>query len=94
MFKTISEVRKANKEAGQHFFDADAMRFFASAVESQLYKNQTFITSEKRCFEDYTRVYSVRLAKPNASIETLFNNLESLSEARSLARNFKGEGVE
>jgi len=65
------------------------MRFFASRVESGLYKNQTFITSEKRCFEDYRRVYSVRLARPNGMVDTLFKDISTLEAARELAKEYE-----
>jgi hypothetical protein len=81
MFNDLSEVRQANKEIGHHWFEPATMKFFASRIESSLYKNQCFITSEKRCFDDYTRVYSVRRVKPDGSIETLERQLESKSEA-------------
>lgn len=89
MFESIKEVKQANKELGHHFFDSDTMNFFASSVETTLYKNQTFITSEKKCFDDYTRVYSVRLVKPNGSIDTIERGLPSLKDARKVAKSFK-----
>lgn len=47
-----------------HFFDRDTMRFFKSRLTSH-YKRVSdckayFVTTEKRCFEDNTRVASVR----------------------------------
>lgn len=82
----MSEVRKANKEAGFYFFEPATMRFFASRVASPLYKNQTFITSEKRCFEDYTRVYAVRKVSSNGDIKTVKSGFKSIDEARGYAR--------
>lgn len=86
MFNSLSELKEANKEAGFHFFSPDTMRFFASRIESTLYKNQCFITSEKKCFEDYTRVYSVRKANSDASITTVDSQIESIEEARKIIR--------
>ena len=88
MFETIDEVKEANKELGHHFFSPDTMKFFASRVESSLYKNQTFITSEKKCFDDYTRVYCVRKALSNGSIETVERQISSIEEARKIAENY------
>lgn len=47
-----------------HFFDADTMRFFASKVLEDFWSLTTgyFLTSEKKCFDDNTRVFSVRKA--------------------------------
>lgn len=47
-----------------HFFDRDTMRFFKSRLTSH-YKRVSdfeayFVTTEKRCFDDCTRVASVR----------------------------------
>lgn len=87
MFKNIKELKEANKEAGYHFFSKEIMKFFASKIESNLYKNKTFITSEKKCFDDYTRVYSVRKANSDASIETVKTDIKTIEEARIVARS-------
>lgn len=44
---TINDVRRINRAKGLHFFDADTIRFFGSRVESQLFDNLTFVTSEQ-----------------------------------------------
>lgn len=87
MFNSITEVKEANKANGFYFFSKDTMRFFSSRVESTLYKNQCFITSEKKCFDDYTRVYSIRKARGDASIETIEQGIESIEEARKIIRS-------
>ncbi len=49
MFNNITEVKKANKENGQHFFDRNTLAFFGSKVYPDLYTvagRQFFITSE------------------------------------------------
>lgn len=89
----IQEIKKLNKDIGHHFFNLDTMRFFASKVESKLFSNGTFITSEKRCFEDNTRVFAIRKARYNTNpingnktftgeIETLEKGIESLEQAK------------
>ena len=88
MFKNITEVKQANKALGHYFFSADTMSFFASKVESELSRNQLFITSEKKCFEDYTRVYSVRRANSDGSISTLVQDLASLESAQDYITDF------
>lgn len=44
--KTMEDVIRANKKAGQHWFDEDTMRFFKSDF-GKLYSNKYFISSEK-----------------------------------------------
>ena len=83
IFKTMADVRAANKESGYYFFSPDTLRFFASRIASKLYiKQQCFITSEKKCFNDETRVYSVRYVRPDGSIDTLANGLACIESAR------------
>ena len=89
MFNTIAEVKRANREAGFYFFSPDTMRFFASRIESGLYKNQCFITSEKRCFSDDTRVFKVRRARPDGSIENMSEWCDDFEEAREIVRGIK-----
>ena len=86
-FKNINEVKKFNKEVGLHWFDADTMRFFASKVESELYDNQCFISSEKKCFNDNTRVYKIRHAQLNGSINTV-QDFETLEDAELFIQSF------
>jgi hypothetical protein len=95
----IQEIKKLNKDIGHHFFDLDTMRFFASKVESKLFSNGTFITSEKKCFEDNTRVFAIRQAKYvtnpisgdktfTGEIETLEKGIESLEQAKININNY------
>jgi len=60
---SIATIKELNKQAGYYFFSKDTMKFFASKVESKLYKSGYFITSEKTGFSSYNREYKVRLAK-------------------------------
>ena len=60
-------IDQYNYHSSGHFFDADTMRFFKSRVTSN-YKRVSdtvayFITTEKRCFDDYTRVATIRRAE-------------------------------
>jgi hypothetical protein len=69
---TMDDVKRINAEKGFHFFSPDTMRFFKSKIESQLYADKYFITSEKKGFEDSTRGYSVReFNKDTGDIETI-----------------------
>lgn len=50
-----------------HFFDKDTMRFFASRLCASQFKRVNdkeayFLTSEKACFNDTRRVYTIRKA--------------------------------
>lgn len=91
-FKTISDVRRANREAGQHFFDRDTMRFFGSRVVSGLYAGRFFVTSEKGPY-DTARTYTVREAEPDGGIETCgdFQEYRHIEDAREAARNLARE---
>lgn len=60
---TMEDVKRNNKESGQHFFDPDTMKFFRSKVESGLLKQKYFVTSE--CAgDDHPRLYTVRKYDP------------------------------
>jgi hypothetical protein len=89
MFKTIAELKAANKAAGMHFFDRDTMRFWKSRIETQLFANQCFVTSEDEWKTDGTpgRVYCVRRANTDASMETVRKHMTSRSEAITLAKS-------
>jgi hypothetical protein len=69
-FKTIAEVRQANKASGNHWFDRSSMRHFNTRIESKLYKGGYFITSESMRL-DPARRYTVRKALSDGSIQTV-----------------------
>ena len=70
MFTNMTEVKKANKEKGGHFFDKNTLRFFNSRIESSLLKNKYFITSEWYG-EGFKRLYTIREALKDGSIKTI-----------------------
>jgi hypothetical protein len=82
-YHTITAIRKANKDAGQHWFDPGAMRFFHSRIASPVLGGRYFVTSEK-CHDDDARRYTVRMAEDDGSIETVsdFQQFETLTQAR------------
>jgi len=83
---TIADVKRHNKEAGQFFFSKDTMRFFQSRIESTLYKNHCFITSEQ-CGETSPREYTVRHYNVETGrIETVTAQLYNLETAREIAK--------
>jgi len=70
-YKTIAEIRKANKDAGYHFFDRDTMKFFGSKVEAGPYGGTHFVTSEKHPTNPRSRIYIVRRAEANGRVQTV-----------------------
>jgi hypothetical protein len=83
-FKTIADVKAANKAIGHFWFSKDTMKFFDSKIETQLYAGKYFISSE-RFSDTYPRYYKIREVKPDGSIETKELNetaYHSLTEAR------------
>lgn len=85
MFNNITEVKKANKVKGRHFFDKDALAFFGSKVFPELYTvagRQFFITVEDN-FNRTQKFYTIREAMPDGDIETVgeFLGYESKEQA-------------
>ena len=94
----MADVKQANKDAGYYFFSRDTMRFFGTRIESTLYKNNTFITSDYTGFERNNRAYSVRVFHPETRIvntakfsdgQSTFNKFSTIESAREFARNYK-----
>lgn len=81
--KTIADMKRFNEESGNYFFSRETMRFFESRIESNLYKDKTFITSEKN-YNGTRRMYTVRQLQPDGSVKTLsdFNQFRTLEDAR------------
>ena len=62
---SIEDVKRANRDAGYHYFSADTMRFFGSRVLPTVYAGRLFITSERSGFDHYSpRKYTVREFDP------------------------------
>ena len=61
MNMTITDIKRNNKKAGLHFFCKETMRFFNSRIETALYKDNTFITSEQFDYKS-PRGYTIRKA--------------------------------
>ena len=63
--------RDRNNEG--HFFDKDTMKFFASKIHEVLKVGVEFIfiESQKACFNDESRVFSVRKMNSTGSISTI-----------------------
>lgn len=95
---TIADVKQANKDAGYYFFSRDTMRFFGTRIESALYKNNTFITSDYTGFERNNRAYSVREFHSETGIvntakfsngQSTFNKFSTIESAREFARSYR-----
>lgn len=58
-------VREFGNVYEGHFFDRGTMSFFRSRVcnEGRMIGGRYFVTSEKACFDDYRRVYTVRAVR-------------------------------
>lgn len=69
MFKSIAEVKEANKKNGYHFFDKETMKFFRSTIVSDLIAGQYFITSEVN--PEGERSYSVRVVSENGRVQRM-----------------------
>jgi hypothetical protein len=89
MFKTIADVRAANRAIDHHFFDRSTMRFFASRIESGLYAGRYFITSEKAGFTSEQRRFTIREVMPSGEVKTAddsFNKFLFIEDARDRCR--------
>lgn len=69
MFVSISDVKQANKDNGNHFFSKDTMGFFDSIIYPYIYKGCYFITSEKGPYKK--RKFNVKLVNKNGSVNTI-----------------------
>lgn len=90
-YRTITEIKQANRAAGDHWFDAATLRFFLSRVAPSVIAGRLFISSEQ--FKDSTgeraeRRYTVRIATDHGAIEDAseFQQFATLDEARRWAR--------
>jgi hypothetical protein len=88
MFRSISQIKDANKRIGHHWFQPEAMRFFRSRIESGVYGGRYFISSEQ--FDDNSpRLYTVHEASPEGKIDTIgeFQQYAHLEDARDAVKS-------
>jgi hypothetical protein len=69
-YTSMTQVKNANAQAGQHFFDASTLRFFRSRIGSRILGGCLFITSEQFDY-GYPRLYTIRKTLPNGHIDTV-----------------------
>lgn len=103
MFKTIKDIKDAaaRSEDSLYWFSPDTLKFFSSRIGSKIYPTDGgafFITSEQRD-EDEPRLYSVRFAHNDGTIETAsafmeFDRAESAHvRAQNLCAVVKARGI-
>ena len=88
---TLTDIKNNNKKAGRHWFDKDTMRFFDSRIESKLYSDNTFITSEQQSYQ-HPREYTIRIAlNSGVDIESVgeFQQFETLEQAREYRKTIQ-----
>lgn len=98
----ISDIKEANRKAGFYFFSRDTMKFFASRIDKQVYEGHEycfFVTSEKKCFNDYRREYKVRRFNKSSGdvlthIPESFDNVLSARKAAKFAAINDRQGVQ
>jgi hypothetical protein len=66
----VERIVKANHQAGQHFFEASAMRFFNSTLYPRVYGGRYFITGERIDF-DHRERFTIRVALDNGHVKTV-----------------------
>lgn len=69
-FWDMNEVERANADLGHHWFEPSTKRFFRSRIGDTLYGGRYFISSEQ-FHEAAPRLYTVREANPDGSIDTV-----------------------
>jgi hypothetical protein len=93
----MADVRKANREAGCHWFDKETMEFWKTRIESKLLKGGYFISSEEEWTFDGRegrRLYSARLAKPDGRVSTIASLLSSKEKAWKAIKLHRKESSE
>ena len=83
---TISEVKSIVTANGGYFFNKDTMNFFGTKIETSVFKNGCFVTSEDN-YDKTKRLYTVRRFN-GKSIDTIgdFQQYKTKESAREAAR--------
>lgn len=101
--KSLSDIKRANKACGGHWFDRSSMRFFNSIVSKVVHpsphQDRTYFVSSEQFDDSTPRLYSVRVVfwsgnMPGAgNIETIgeFQKYETLAAAQSAAAKFAAQ---
>lgn len=78
----ISEVRKANADAGGYWFSPASMRFFKTRIVSGIIKGRYFVTAETG--PSGVERFSARIVNDGADIGTIghFNSFLDIEDAK------------
>ena len=87
-FKSMADLKAANKAAGQFFFSPGTMKFFRSKIVTPLIMGKYFITSETFTASDGSSStnYTIRQANQDARIVTVGQKHKTLSLAKAELR--------
>lgn len=88
-YASMAAIRKANADAGHHWFEPDTMRFFRTRVHGGPYGGRYFVTSEQ-ADDESPRMFSVRAAFDDGGIGTvgMFQQYATREAAEAEARAF------
>ena len=89
-FSSISQIKRANENAGRYFFSDDTMRMFKCRVHDAVYSQCVFVTSENPSTTySNPRAYTVRIAMADGSIETFgsLGDYATRAQAHALAES-------
>lgn len=85
----ISEVKAITQSNGYHFFDKNTMNYWGTRIETSVFANGCYVTSEDD-FSKTKRLYTVRRFN-GKSIDTIgeFQQYRTKVAARDAARAYK-----
>lgn len=84
IYYSVSDIER---EALGYFFSKDTMRFFRSRVLQDVYQGPGgvyFVTSEKACFDDYKRVFTVRKYDPIERLVSTAGDFAQLTKYKAI----------
>lgn len=88
----IDDIRMTNKSAGKHFFEAGALRFFASRILPTVYQGPGgiyFVTSEQfrpSSGPPHPRKYTVRRFNPETGDVGTVGEFQGFTRSRAAAK--------
>ena len=93
-FNSISQIKRANENAGRYFFSPSTMRMFNCRVHDAVYGGCVFVTSERNTHTTNPRAFTIRIAMSDGSINTYggFGDYSTRYEAHSEAK-FVGQAL-
>lgn len=95
-YRTLRQIKKANKAAGKFYFEADTLRFFDSKPEPEIYAGRFFLDSIQP--PDGPRLYTVCVAYDNGDVCCLHDAMKGTPDhdeavARALVAASKVMGL-